>query len=51
MGFAGLLWVEDDVERFGEDGPHDIVLVDVDLGEEGLVAEPAGLVVASGVDP
>ncbi|PDQ34302.1 MAG: hypothetical protein B5766_11685 [Candidatus Lumbricidophila eiseniae] len=50
MGVAGLVGVEDDIERFGEDGSDGAVFVDVDLDEEGLVAEPAGLVVTSGVD-
>ncbi|WP_345526951.1 hypothetical protein [Nocardioides endophyticus] len=50
MGVAGLVWVEDDVEWFGEGRSDGAVFVDVDLDEEGPVAEPAGLVVASGVD-
>src|SRR6218665_528047 len=36
--------------RMGEGGWDGGVLVDVDVEEEGLVAEPAGLVVTSGVD-
>ncbi|MGO2791809.1 hypothetical protein [Microbacterium gubbeenense] len=50
MGVAGFVGVEDDAEGFGEDGSDGVVFVDVDLDEEGLVAESAGLVVASGVD-
>ena len=50
MGFTDLVGVEDDVERFGEDRSDSPILIDVDLDEECLVAEPVGLVVTSGVD-
>ncbi|MDA8062330.1 MAG: hypothetical protein M0T80_07865 [Actinomycetota bacterium] len=42
--------VEEDGERPGQVGADRVVLVEIELGEERLVAEPAGLVLAALVD-
>ena len=42
--------VEQDGERAGQFSVDLVVLIEVELGEECLVAQSAGLVVAAGVD-
>ncbi|MEP6527659.1 MAG: AAA family ATPase [Nocardioidaceae bacterium] len=44
------LGVEDQLERLGVLGPQGLVVLDVDLGEQRLVAQPPGEIVAAGVE-